>query len=193
MILKYYEETASVGKHSLHEVSTDNGRRLDDWATSRGLVISSTYFAHPKIYNAIWITPDQRTKNQIDHKLLMPVMILVMDKIRSRMSTPKLKRGRVSSANTMRDVLKQKDLSKKFSEEISRKLRSISTDSTTGSEHWELCSNVVLDTAKEVLNVNPPRRRSPWFDEECAEAICAKNEASRKKLQRETRAADDHY
>ena len=25
---------ASVGKHSLHEVSTDNGRRLTDWATS---------------------------------------------------------------------------------------------------------------------------------------------------------------
>ena len=24
-----------------------------------------------------------------------------------------------------------------------------------GSEHWELCSNVILDTAKEVLNVNP--------------------------------------
>ena len=109
------------------------------------------------------------------------------------MSTPKLKRDRVSSANTMRDTLKQQDLSKKFSEEISRKLCSISTDSTTGSEHWELCSNVILDTAKEVLNVNPLKRRSPWFDEECAEAICAKNEARRKKLQRETRAADDHY
>ena len=41
--------------------------------------------------------------------------------------------------------------------------------------------------------MNPPRRRSPWFDEERAEAICAKNEARRKKLQRETRAADDYY
>ena len=30
-------------------------------------------------------------------------------------------------------------------------------------------------------------------DEECAEAICAKNEARRKKLQRETRAADENY
>ena len=49
-----------------------------------------------------------------------------------------------------------------------------------------------MDTAKEVLNVNPPRRRSPWFNEECAEAICGKNEARRKKIQRETRAADDH-
>ena len=68
----------------------------------------------------------------------------------------------------MRDALKQQDLSKKFSEEISKKLRSISTDSTTGSEHWELCSNVILGTAKEVLNVNPPRRRSPWFKEEFA-------------------------
>ena len=116
-----------------------------------------------------------------------------MAKINGRISTPKLKRDRVSSENTMRNALKQQDLYKKFSEEISRKLRSISTDSTTGTEHSELCSNVILDTAKEVLNVNPPRRRSPWFDGECAEAICAKNEARWKKLQRETRAADDHY
>ena len=41
--------------------------------------------------------------------------------------------------------------------------------------------------------MNQPGRRSPWFDKECAEAICAKNEARRKKLQKETRAADDHY
>ena len=41
--------------------------------------------------------------------------------------------------------------------------------------------------------MNPPRRRSPWFDEECAEAICAKNEARRKKVERETRAAGDNY
>ena len=38
---------------------------------------------------------------------------------------------------------------------------------------------MILNTAKEVLNENPPRTRSPWFDEDCAEAICAKNEAKR--------------
>ena len=159
-----------------------------------GLVIRSTYFPHPKIHKATWISHDQRIKNQIDHiavdvKHASNVFdvrtfrgpnvdsdhFLVMAKIRSGISTSKLKRDRVSSANTMRDALKH--LSKKFSE----------------SEHWELCSNVILDTAKKVLNVNPPRRRSPWFDEKCAEAICGKNEARRKKLQRETRAVDDHY
>ena len=41
--------------------------------------------------------------------------------------------------------------------------------------------------------MNPSRRRSPWFYEECTEDICAKNEARRKKLQREMRPADDHY
>ena len=59
--------SASIGIHSLHEVFTDNGRRLDDWATSRGLVISSTYFPHPKIHISTWISPVQRTKKQIDH------------------------------------------------------------------------------------------------------------------------------
>ena len=87
-----------------------------------------------------------------------------MDKIRNQISTSNIKRDRVRSGNTMRDALKQQDLSKKFCEEISRKLRSINTDSNTGSEHCELCSNVILDTAKEDLNVNPPRRRCPWFE-----------------------------
>ena len=107
--------SGSVGKHSMHEVSTDNSRRLADWATSRGLVISSKYFPHPKIHKAPWISPGQRTKNQIDHISVDAIHaqnvldvrtfrganvdsdhFLVMAKIRSRISTPKIKGDRVS-------------------------------------------------------------------------------------------------
>ena len=61
----------------------------------------------------------------------------------------------------MKDALKQQDIFKRFSEVISRKLRSTSTAGTTVSEHWELCSIVKLDAAKKVLNVNPQRRKFP--------------------------------
>ena len=196
--------SASVGKHSLHETA--------DWAFSRGVVISSTFFPHLKIHKATWSSPDQRTKNQIDHiavdarhaSNVLDVRtyrganidsdhFLVMAKIRSRIATPVPKHKQVSSTNTMREALKQQDLSTKFSELVARKLQSSDVDGTNGTEHWNVCSNAILQSAKEVLTINPPRRRSPWFDDECEIAINIKNEARQRKLQRGTRAAEDHY
>ena len=64
----YYRRT--IGKHSLHETSNDNGTRLIDFAASRNIVASSTYFERKDIHKATWVSPDGRTKNQIDHVLI---------------------------------------------------------------------------------------------------------------------------
>ena len=64
----YYRPT--IGKYSLHETSNDNGTRLIDFAASRNMVLSSTYFEHKNIHKATWVSPDGRTKKQIDHVLI---------------------------------------------------------------------------------------------------------------------------
>jgi hypothetical protein len=40
-----------IGSHNLHDTSNDNGLRLIDLATERGLVVKSTMFPHKMIHN----------------------------------------------------------------------------------------------------------------------------------------------
>jgi len=42
----------TIGKYSLHENSDDNGTRVVDFAASRNMVASSTYFEHKDIHKA---------------------------------------------------------------------------------------------------------------------------------------------
>ncbi|PSN51163.1 hypothetical protein C0J52_06050, partial [Blattella germanica] len=37
----------TIGKHSLHEQTSENGERLIDFATSKNMIISSTCYIHP--------------------------------------------------------------------------------------------------------------------------------------------------
>jgi hypothetical protein len=60
----------TVGNHSLHHNSNDNGQWLIDFAFSKDLVVSSTYFPHKNIHKCTWTSPDGITHNQIDHLLI---------------------------------------------------------------------------------------------------------------------------
>ena len=48
----------------------DNGKRLCDICDMNELVITGTLFPHKDIHKATWISPDRKTKNQIDHTLI---------------------------------------------------------------------------------------------------------------------------
>ncbi|CAH2100139.1 unnamed protein product [Euphydryas editha] len=60
----------TIGCHSLHETSNDNGTRLIDLATSLGMVVGSTRFPHKNIHKITWVSADDVTRNQIDHVLI---------------------------------------------------------------------------------------------------------------------------
>ena len=59
-----YEET--MGKHGVGQMN-ENGERFANICSFNRLVIGGTIFPHKKIHKAIWVSPDQRTENQIDH------------------------------------------------------------------------------------------------------------------------------
>ena len=134
------ELRGTVGKHSLHKESNDNGRRLTGFALSRGLVVSSTTFSHQQIHKATWVSPDQRTSNQIDHILvdarhascildsrsyrganIDSDHYLVKAKVRSRISMARTIRPQVKRINV--EALKQQSVSKAFADTISLKLQ----------------------------------------------------------------------
>lgn len=64
------EYLGTIGKRSLHNEPNKNREMLIDFAASKNMVISSTYFSHRDIYKATWISSDGLTTNQIDHLLI---------------------------------------------------------------------------------------------------------------------------
>jgi len=59
-----------IGPNSLHNISNNNETRLVNFASSKDLIISSTYFLRKDIHKYTWKSPDGRTQNQIDHILI---------------------------------------------------------------------------------------------------------------------------
>jgi hypothetical protein len=60
----------TIGKHSMHENTNENGLRLVDFAAGRQMAIKSTYFMHERIHLQTWHSPDGHTFNQIDNCLI---------------------------------------------------------------------------------------------------------------------------
>jgi hypothetical protein len=56
----------TIGNESLYEISTDNGIRLVNFATSKNLRVKSTMFPHRNFHKYTWMSPDGRIHNQID-------------------------------------------------------------------------------------------------------------------------------
>ncbi|XP_064093265.1 craniofacial development protein 2-like [Macrobrachium nipponense] len=62
--------TGTIGTHSLHENSNDNGIRLATLATEYNLVVGGTLFPHKEKHKGTWLSPDGNITNQIDHMLV---------------------------------------------------------------------------------------------------------------------------
>jgi endonuclease/exonuclease/phosphatase family metal-dependent hydrolase len=58
-----------IGNESLHEASNDNGVRVVNFATSKNLIVKST-FPHHDIHKHTWTSPKDITHNQIDYILI---------------------------------------------------------------------------------------------------------------------------
>jgi hypothetical protein len=57
----------TIGKHSLHEITNENGLRPVDFAVGRQMAIKNTYIMHKRIHLQTWHSPDG---HQIDHCLI---------------------------------------------------------------------------------------------------------------------------
>jgi len=53
----------TIGPDSLHNISNNNGTRLVNFASSKDLIISNTYFPRKTIHKHTWKSPYGRTQN----------------------------------------------------------------------------------------------------------------------------------
>jgi hypothetical protein len=57
----------AAGKHTLREVTSENGKRLRQLAARHNIIIKSTYFEQKRIHKGTWMCPGNDVVNQIDH------------------------------------------------------------------------------------------------------------------------------
>ena len=56
-----------VGRHTLHDISNENGEMVANYAISNDMFLTSTNFQHKKIHIRTWTSTDHQTTNQVVH------------------------------------------------------------------------------------------------------------------------------
>jgi len=179
----------TIGPHSLHPRSNENGLRLITFAAAMNMRISSTYFQRKNTHKATWNPPGGGRKCQIDHVLIdsrhasniLNVRsfkctqldiehhdsdhFAVGAKIRFRVSNI----GRIRSVKAVKyDVnkLKNEETKSLYNESLEQQLAGRNLEQVS----WQECRDIMKNSAEFCLGLAEPVKNE-WFDEECKEAV----------------------
>ncbi|XP_037957054.1 uncharacterized protein LOC119686977 [Teleopsis dalmanni] len=176
------------------------------------MVVCSTRFPHRDIHKATWLSPDQATRNQIDHFVIdarhassvLDVRsfrgpnidsdhYLVAAKVRMRLSTANNVRSNVQKKLDV-NKLRSRETAEAFAAQLSSRLNNQPSRSDNAGRQWGHISHSLRTTAEDVLGFQRPPRRNQWYDEECRQATAAKNAAYKRTLQSAaTRTVHEQY
>ncbi|CAG4947208.1 unnamed protein product [Colias eurytheme] len=178
----------TIGKHSKHNTTNDNGVRLISFASSKGMVVKSTMFPHKEIYKGTWKSPDGKTVNQIDHVLIDDRHKNIIQDVRSyrgadcdsdhymlgiKIKSKIKKSGKESRINTEIidvDGLQDKLVREKFNIEINNKFQNLTVDEDV-DRAWDNIRNTVKEVARKILDRKKKRRKRKWWNNECDNII----------------------
>lgn len=197
----HYKPT--IGPHSLHQQSNENGTKLISFATSKNMLIKSTYFAHKDIHKQTWASRDGITKNQIDHVLIEKQHHKCIHDIRSqrgadcdsdhflvkakfKISLSRHKWSKLNGVprfNTMK--LKNPNILNQYIRELETHKpeveSKINNDDT--NQAWNALKENITRATTSVLG-HFTTTKNPWFDAECSNAIEDRKLAREKFLQK---------
>ncbi|XP_072375709.1 uncharacterized protein [Diabrotica undecimpunctata] len=127
----------TIGQHSLHDISNDNGQRLVEIASANNMLVKVTMLQHKNIHKQTLVFNDNFTRNQIDHvivdarhgsnavsvKFLSGVNgdYLVKAKIRLRISSQKLKTNEALGQRNI-DKMQKGEIREDYVQEIKQHL-----------------------------------------------------------------------
>ncbi|KAL4084248.1 hypothetical protein QTP88_028073 [Uroleucon formosanum] len=196
---KIGKETAfkpTIGLHSLHNITNDNGLRLVDLATGKGFIIKSTMFPHKNIHKGTWRSPDGRYTNQIDHVLINSRFsnciqdvrtvrgadcdsdhYLVKVKMKLKLKK-KERREKITLDNYDISKLKDQILGNVFKDEMRSQIDKINPSMMdTVDNRWRIIQNTIKSVSETVIGMKKKNPSKPWFNKVCEVALSKRKNA----------------
>ncbi|KAJ4441767.1 hypothetical protein ANN_11625 [Periplaneta americana] len=207
----------TIGKESLHAISSDNGVRLVNFATSKNLIVKSTTFPHKDIHKYTWTSPDGLTHNQIDHILIDKRRhtsivdirtfrgadcnsdhYLVIGELRERLSVAKRVEQEVNITKFNILKLKDEEAKQNYQVEISNRFATLESSDEVEKELdvnsvWENIRDSIKIAAEQSIGYYETKKKKPWFDEDCCMVVKRRKQAKLKFLQDPVEEKRDNY
>ncbi|KAK9709895.1 Endonuclease-reverse transcriptase [Popillia japonica] len=211
------EHRKITGGNSKHMLSSENGKMLIQFALENNLKIMSTNFKHKEIHQTTWMSPDFKTRNQIDHVLIeykhqrcitdvrtyrgadavitklkhASDHFLVITKLKQAVSiNTNIRNIRTTKYNL--EEMKDQNTLAKIELQIDSKLTKLTE--TNNIEHdWRQIEEKVQETLEICLGGKAKKREKDWFDEECKTILQIRNAARANLLRENTEATRREY
>ncbi|KAJ4430139.1 hypothetical protein ANN_22349 [Periplaneta americana] len=207
----------TIGKESLHAISSDNGVRLVNFATLKNLIVKSTTFPHKDIHKYTWTSPDGLTHNQIDHILIDKRRhtsivdnrtfrgadcnsdhYLVIGELRERLSVAKRVEQQVNITKFNILKLKDEEANQNYQVEISNTFATLESSDKVEKELdvnsvWENIRDSIKIAAEQSIGYYETKKKKPWFDEDCCMVVERRKQAKLKLLQDPVEEKRDNY
>jgi len=157
-----------------------------------------------------WNDPAGRTVNQTDHVLINKRRATIVEDVKTMRGANRdsdhflirtVIRHQISRTYQKKqkcklrwDIhkLENKDKKNEHQEYITGKLRQIERKQDV-NEEWINIKNIILESANEKIGEERKERNQDWYDEECQIAMKEKNDARKKRLNKETRKNSEEY